>query len=87
VSGVPGPAGGSGKNEQSEHEGGGDPLDEPEQRGSGAGVLGDLGGGGCAATGADQTLCGHQHEEADGLPTCTGVAGVSWPVSEVMVSG
>src|SRR5215217_5174887 len=42
----------------------GDPLDEPEEGGAGAGVFGDLGGGEGSTVGADEALGGHQHEEA-----------------------
>ena len=44
---------------------GGAPLQEPEHRGPGAGVVGHLPGGERAGVGADQALGGHQDEEAD----------------------
>src|SRR4029453_4018205 len=44
---------------------GGEPLDEPEHRRTGAGMFGPLGGGQRAAVRADEALRGHQHQEAD----------------------
>ena len=41
------------------------PLQEAEQRRPGAGVVGHLGRGERAGVGADESLGGHQHEEAD----------------------
>src|SRR3954451_16601965 len=43
---------------------GGAPLQEPEHRGSGTGVVGHFAGGEGAGVGADETLGAHEHEEA-----------------------
>ena len=43
---------------------GGAPLQEPEDGGAGAGVVGYLAGGERAGVGADQPLRAHEHEEA-----------------------